>query len=432
MIYGPKMTAGVAAFLAAFGLGQGASGQTLNDALSQAHNYNPALESQFQNLEIARERVLEARAGRMPEVNLDASYGYQSTDTTRPVILPEGVELITDQPVYSAELSAELPLYTGGGVSAGIREAKAGRSAAELQYDAAVQSLTLDVVTAYMDVITGREAIRIRDNSLNLLRQQLVATQDRFDVGVVTRTDVALAEARLEGGRAELQRTQAQLEAANANYIFLVGASPGELTRPVTAPAVPASFDEALTMALADNPSLQALIFADRSAAEAIDVARGPLRPSLALVGIASVQETLDDNFEDTSVSALVTGSVPLYERGVARSQLRQAKLLREQARLDLDNARRQVRADLATAWFGRLAAQSAITASQRQVVAAEIAYEGAQEELSVGNRTTLDVLDQEQELLDARLTLLEAERDFYVATFQLLAATGGLGTDVR
>lgn len=422
----------VAICAATVGGGTMVSAQTVTEAVRQAHENNPELESQFQDLEIARERVSEARAGRMPEVNLEAGYGYQVTDTTRPVILPPGIELITEQPVYNAELSAELPLYTGGSVSAGIRQAKAGRSAAELQYDAAVQSLTLNVVTAYLDVVTGREAIRIRQNSLNLLSQQLRAALDRFEVGVVTRTDVALAEARVEGGRAELLRTQAELEAANATYVFLVGDIPGDLVRPGTPPPVPTSFDDALTIALSENPDLQALVFADRSAADGVDVARGPLRPSLALVGTATVQETLDDNFEDTAVTALVTGSVPLFERGVARSQLRQSKLLRQQARLDLDNARRQVRASVATAWFGRLAAESAITASQRQVAAAEIAYEGALEELSVGNRTTLEVLDQEQELLDSRLTLLEAERDFYVATFELLAATGGLSADVR
>ena len=147
----------------------------------------------------------------------------------------------------------------------------------------------------------------------------------------------------------------------------------------------------------------------------------------MELVGTAQVEETFDDNFRDTSVSAVARGSIPLYEGGVVRSQTKTAKLQRERARTDLENARRQVRASLAQAWFGRLAAERSIEASKRQVAAAEIAYEGAQDELAVGVRTTLDVLDQEQQLLEARLALVEAERDFFVATHQVLRATGDL-----
>lgn len=403
----------------------GAAAQTLGDALRQAELNNPQLEAQRQARAIAGERVSEARSERRPEISVSGSYGYQSVDTNRPQF--PGVEFITEQPVANAELEAVLPLYTGGQISAGIRQARAGESAADAQLEAVRQDLNLQVLTAYLDVLTDRRRIEIRENSVALLEAQAVAAADRFEVGVVTRTDVALSEARREGGRAALAGAQAALEASEATYTFLVGMDAGSLAPPPPTPSVPETIEAAVDAALRDNPNLEALIFAVRSADEAIDVSAGSLKPSVAIVGTASVQETFTDNFRDESVTALLTATVPLFERGVVKSQVRQARLERDQARFELENARRQIRASIAQAWYGRIAAEQSIAASDRQVAAAEIAYEGALEELEVGTRTTLDVLDQEQDLLEARLSLVEAERDFYVATGQLLNAMGQL-----
>ena len=207
---------------------------------------------------------------------------------------------------------------------------------------------------------------------------------------------------------------------------------------------IPETFELALQSALADNPDLKALREAERAAEQGVRAAKGETRPSLSIVGSASVQETFDqeataisptmgiitlppDNYRDTQLRVLAQGTVPLFQGGVLRSRVRAARLEREQARNQTLNAERQITASIAQAWYTNIAAEQAITASERQVEAAEIAYEGAQEELSVGTRTTLDVLDQEQQLLEARLGLINARRDAYVATHQLLRATGKL-----
>jgi outer membrane protein len=321
-----------------------------------------------------------------------------------------------------------MPLYTGGRIDAGIRQAEAGISASEAQLSAAVQTLMLDVVTAYSDVLRDRETIKIRENSVALLSEQVRAAKDRFDVGVVTRTDVAQAEARLEGAVAGLSGAEAQLEASEAGYEFLVGQPAGALAPLPETPVLPETFDAALAIAIAENPDLLALRDNERVAREAVEAARGEMRPSVSIVGTAGYQENFEDNFEDTSVAALAQATIPLYQGGRVSSSVRQAKLQASQARLQTQNAERQVRAQVAQSWFATLAAERAIIASERQVEAAEIAYEGAKEELAVGVRTTLDVLDQEQQLLEARLGLITARRDFYVASYQLLRSMGRLG----
>ena len=278
----------------------GASAQTFDDALREAVRNNPQLESQRQEQALARERISEARSQRLPDVTLSGEIGYQSVDTTRPFAIGVG-----DQPVGSAQLEAVVPVYTGGQITAGIRQAKAGKSASDAQYQAAYQNLTLQVLTTYLDVITARESVVIRENSVDLLREQARAASDRFDAGVVTRTDVALSDARLEGGRAALAGAEASLESTEALFEFLVGAKPTELIRPIVEPVLPDQFDDALQIALLENPQIEALEYAERAASEEVKRVEGGLKPSLSIVGNASVQETFTDNFRDTSVSAL-------------------------------------------------------------------------------------------------------------------------------
>lgn len=414
--------------------------ETLTDAIETAFVSNPGLAAQRQASEVAQEGLTQARAARRPTVELSGSAGYETTDSNQAFS-----ELSTgDFPKASAQLQASLPIYTGGQIKAGIRQAEAGIGVADAQLEGVRQDLILQVVTAYVDVLRDREALTIRENSVNLLREQVRASQDRFDVGEVTRTDVAQSEARLEGSLAALAGGQAVLEGSLASYTFLVGTEPGMLVPVPDAPILPGSFEEALRIGLENNPNLEVLRYNERAAEQAVRAAQGALRPSVSIVGTAAAQETygidgtvnpltqfaLPDSFRDTSVSLFAQGSVPLYQGGANSSALRSAKLQREQARFLTLNSERQIRAQLAQAWFGNIAANRAIGASARQVEAAEIAYEGAQAELAVGVRTTLDVLDQEQQLLEARLNLIQAERDAYVAAHQLLRAMGTLSQE--
>lgn len=412
---------------------------TLQEALDQAFQTNPALGAQRADVGVAREQLNQARGARAPTVELSGSATFESLDSNQPIAFNTG-----ENKLASAQLRATLPVYTGGQIDAGIAQAQAGIMAADAQFDGVAQDLVLNVVTAYVDVLRDREAIRIRANSVALLQEQLRAATDRFDVGFATRTDVKQAEARLQGARASLAGAEAQLEASLSIYELFVGQPAGDLAAVPGAPALPVSFEASLQSALADNPDLQALRQAERAAEQAVKSAKGATRPNLSIVGSASLQETFDqeataisptmgiislpaDNYRDTQLRLMAQGSVPLFQGGILRSRVRAARLERDQARLQTINAERQITASVAQAWYANIAAEQAITASERQVEAAEIAYEGAQEELSVGTRTTLDVLDQEQQLLEARLGLINARRDAYVATHQLLRAMGKL-----
>lgn len=399
--------------------------ETLPEAIASAFATNPQLEIERYRTDIARQNLEVARGAGRPTVNFSATGGYEYVDSNSPMSFGLG-----DRPIATAQLQAIQPIYTGGRVSAGIRQAQAGISAADLGFSAARQDLILQVVTAYMDVVRDREAVNIRQNNVTVTGEQVRAASDRFDVGVVTRTDVAQAQARLEGARAALAGAEAALQGSEANYQYLTGLQAGDLAPPPPVPPLPASLAEALATASADNPSIAAAKEDLRAAEAAVDSARADGRAQVSLVGTAGVQETFGNNDQrDTSVSAIAQARIPILSGGVIKAQTESAKLRREQARRVVDNLETQVRAQVTQAWYSYEAALRSIEASRRQVEASEIAYEGAKEELSVGVRSTLDTLDQEQELFDARLALVAAERDAYVAAHNLLRATGALDT---
>ncbi|MBY9067527.1 TolC family outer membrane protein [Hyphomonas sp. WL0036] len=403
-----------------------AVGETLPEAISAAFSTNPQLEIERYSTEIARQNLQAARGAGRPTADLSATGGYQYVDTNSPFAFNLG-----DQPIATAQLQIIQPLYTGGKIAAGIRQAEAGINSADLGFQAARQDLTLQVITSYMDVVRDREAVSIRQNNVDVTGEQVRAAQDRFDVGVVTRTDVAQAQARLEGARASLAGAEATLQASEANYQFLTGMRPGDLAPPPPIPPLPANIDDAIASAIKDNPTI-ASARADLRAAEAgVDSAKADGRPQVSIVGAAGIQETYgqDSTVSNSSVSAIAQARIPLLTGGVVKAQTEGAKLRREQARRFVDSLETQVRAQVTQAWFSYEASVRAIEASRRQVEAAEIAYEGAQEELAVGVRSTLDALDQEQQLFEARLALVAAERDAYVAAHNLLRATGALGT---
>lgn len=410
-----------------------ASAQTLSEALEKAYEQNPQLQVQRTTTKLAEEQLALARAQGRSQVNLSGTVGIESVDSN--VINFFNADQFGERPTANAQLQATKPIYTGGRIKAGIRQAQAGVEAAGEQLSAARQDIFLQTVTTYVDVLRDRETVRIRGNNVTVLEQQVQAARDRFDVGEVTRTDVALSEARLEGAKANLAGAEAQLEASVAAYAFLIGIAPGDLAPAPPIPALPATVEEAIEQGLGDSPDINAARYAERAANEAVKVAYGQLKPQVSIVGTASAQETFDyQDFQggqrDTSVGAFAQASIPLFEGGLVRSQVRSAKLERSRARSQIDGLERQIRAQVAQAFYRYQASLKAIEASERQEEAAEIAYEGAKEELAVGVRTTLAVLDQEQELFEARLNVVNAERNAYVAAHQLLRAMGALSVD--
>ena len=397
-----------------------AQAQSLDETLALAELSNPRIEVGRSDAAIAEEALEEARAQGRVRVSVGGSAGFESIDTNRAFAFNAG-----ERPIGSANIEASRPIYTGGRISAGIRAAQAGIDAADFSLESVRQRTYLDAVSAFMNVRADREALTIRQNNVELLREQVRAANARFDVGVITRTDVALAEARLAGSLAGEAAARAQLEASEADFEAVAGVAPGDLPPPPPVPELPETLDASLGVALQTNPGLLAAREQVRAANEAIEAAEAEGRPTLEIVGSAGGQQDWDQDIYDTEVRALARGSIPIWQGGLVNSRVRSARLQRDRAQFEVDAAERDIRAGVASAWFGYIAAERSIEASRTQVEAAEIAFEGATQELAVGTRTTLDVLDSEQDLLDARLSLVTAERDAQIAAHSLLQVMG-------
>jgi len=297
------------------------------------------------------------------------------------------------------------------------------------------QIVLLNAVTAYMNLLRDSAILDLQRRNVEVLREQLRQTTDRFNVGEVTRTDVAQAESSLAAGRSSVLTAQANYTASVATYRQVIGSNPGKL-----APAMPVdrfsphALPTAISVGMATNPSVTAAQFNVDAAQDAVKVAEGALYPTL------SVQGNFTKNWLSTSslsvmeaynASVLGTLSVPIYQGGAEYSTIRQTKETLGQRRLDLDTARDSVRKSVVQAWGQLDAAKGNIEATHAQVQAAEIALNGVREEARVGQRTTLDVLNAQQTLVNARVAVVTAQHDRVVASYTLLAAVGRLSPQV-
>jgi outer membrane protein len=271
--------------------------------------------------------------------------------------------------------------------------------------------------------------VSLQRNNLQVLNEQLRATQDRFSVGEVTRTDVAQAEARVSRAISALNLAEANYNTSRANYAQIVGHPPGALSQPPSIDRLqPRSLDEALAIADAQHPAIQTAKYNEQAAIHGVDVSTGELLPTVSID--AGFSKDYDPGpTTKRGESAAITGrlTVPLYQRGEPSSRVRQSVQVRAQRRLELDLVRRQVRAAVISAWGQLDAAEAQIRSDQAQVSANEVALAGVREEAKVGQRTVLDVLDAEQELLDSKVALVTTRRNFVVASYALLSAIGHL-----
>ena len=426
------LTTAMSSVLAAPALAQ-ASRETLSDAVSSALANNPTILGQRKARSVADELLEQAKAGARPTLGLNGSYGSQEQDLGRTFTVG-GLTFPQDGRTERANvgLEARQSLYSGGTLTAQRKQAEAGVSGAEARLTGFEQQLVLDVVTAFVDVRRAEQELSIRETNVKSLKTQVQAATDRFDVGEVTRTDVAQAQARAAGSEAEFSASRAGLSAARAKFERLVGRPAVQLAEPPAAPQVPGSLEAAVALALADNPQVLTAKANEKAAEQAIKVAKGALLPKVGLVGNAGVIETYQDQtFRDTNFGLSAQVTVPIYQGGLASSKTRGARLEADQARYNRMATERAVTEQVTATWDALIAAREGITASRSRVTAAEIALEGAEQELAVGTRITLDVLDQERELLEARLGLVDAERQAYIATHQLLATTGRLEPEI-
>jgi len=397
-----------------------AAAETLAEAVALAYQTNPTLRAQRAQLRALDEGVIQARAGYAPRADLEGGAGYT-----------ENFEQNQGSGSLNARLGVSQPLYTGGRVAASVDNARADVLAGREQLRSVEASVLVNVIQAYADVRRFQEELRIRTENVAVLRRQLDETGARFEVGEITRTDVAQAESRLALSQANLAVSQANLANARANYARVVGQNPGELAPEPALPVLPATVDEAFVTAELENPSIRAADFATRSARARVRAARAQSAPSLSLGGSLSAFQApvgLDiDDVRQEQAQVSVNATVPLFTGGLNASRVRQALEDENRARFRVDETRREVLNNVAQAWNGLIAARAGLLANQEQVAAARVAFEGAQAEAQVGLRTTLDVLNAQQELRNAELLLVNARRDAYVSEAQVLAAMGRL-----
>ena len=399
--------------------------QTLEEALVVAYRSNPALQAERARLRAVDEEVPEALAGWRPTVEIAGDVGTSYSRTEGEGFYDSGSDTVAP---HGYGLSVVAPLYQGGRVPAQIESAENRVEAGRAQLRETEQTIMLDTVTAYMDVLRYRAEIELSRSSERVVRRQLQAAKDRLEVGEVTRTDVAQAEARLAQAGAERVAAEGGLMSARAYYRQVTGEAPGTLSWPEAPMALPETEEDALAAADSANPLIGAASFIARAAQADIETAAAALRPQVSIRGDFGQRFDSREQIDETTDASLkATVRVPLYQGGATNARIRQAKQLAAQRRLELDQTRRVVQEQVARAWRVLTATRAQIAAFESQVAATAVALDGVEQETRVGLRTTLDVLDAEQERFKAQINLVRAQREEIVAAYQLKSAVGAL-----
>jgi outer membrane protein len=424
MLKRSRALASVAIIAVTVGMGAPAWAETLQEAIALAYQTNPSLLAQRANQRALDESIVQARAGLRPQLDVTVNANYLRDYSDGPFVDP-------DSNSGSASIGVSQNLWTGGRVGHGITAAEAEILAGREDLREFEQSVLASVIQAYADVIRDAEILRIRQANLGVLQRQLEEASARFEVGEITRTDVAQSEARLAQSEADLANAQAQLSVSRAAYAAVVGQSPGDLAPMPVLPGVPSDFDSALDVALIDNPGVRSAGFNQRAAEANLAAARAEYLPSASINasygGSTSDLGRLADLTDDTQFRAGATVSVPLFTGGLTGSRVAQARERANAAQINVEFERRSTLQAVSSAYAQAISARSTMQAGEEAVRAATVAAEGVRQEAQVGLRTTLDVLNQELELRNAEVTLASARRNEYVAQANLLAAMGRL-----
>jgi outer membrane protein len=408
-----------------------AAAETLADAIAQAYDNNPTLQAQRATQRALDENYVQARSGWRPTVSLSASATYAETRTPR-AALRLGQQTIEEGNSGAATLTFAQPLWTGGRTAAAVSAANSDILQGRENLRRIEAQVLSNTVQAYADVRRDQESLRIQQENVGVLQRQLEESQARFDVGEITRTDVAQSQARLAASQAQLQNAQAQLAISRANYAAVVGHNPGDLQEePSLAYLLPNNVDDAFTVAEQNSPLLLAQQYAEQASRARVAGARAERMPNVSLqstlrYGNAPV-EPFDRGLFDREFQAAVGVTVPLFSGGLTSSRIRQAIERNNADRITVETQRRAVLQTVTQFWNQLIAARANIGSTAEQVRAATIAAEGVRQEQQVGLRTTLDVLNAEQELRSAQLSQVNARRDEYVAASTVLAAMGRL-----
>lgn len=409
-----------------------ADARTLQEALAITYASNPALQAQRALQRATDENVPAALSGWRPTVSVTANAGYADSATiARNAGLDtvnSGIANAGNRGTNTETLTVSQPLYRGGATRAGTNKAENQVMSQRATLLAAEQTAFQNAVNAYVQVIQAQRTLELNTNNEQVLARQLQATQDRFRVGEITRTDVAQAEAALAGAKAQRQTAQGNLETARSAYRQVVGELPDTLIEPQPLKLPKATMDLAREMAEKNNPTVVAALFADAAAKDNVDVQYARLMPTLSFQG--SYGRTVDVTSKNVTVrtnQALLVANVPIFQGGVEYAAIRQAVQQQQQSRKALEDARRTAVQQLTTAWQTYLATKETITSTREAIRSNEIALEGVQREAIVGSRTTLDVLNAEQTLLISRTTLVTNLAGLVTASYQVAGAVGRL-----
>ncbi len=404
-----------------------AQADTLADALARVHASNPTIAAARAGLDATEAGIGIARADGMPKLRIDGEYDRFVRRSVNAFTAPDRA--------FSAQATLDVPLFAGGRVRNAVSAAKAGAQAGRADLAATEAEVFVDAVGAYMDVIRDTAIVGLDSNNVAVLEAELRAARKRFEVGDITRTDVAQSDARLALARGKLRTAEAELDASRQDYQRIIGKLPEALEPPPPLAGLPATSEAAVDIALANNPDLEAAKRQAKAADYDVRAALAERMPKVSAFGTGNYNDyfgTLGGagnpiGLAQTETTATVglRGSLPIFQGGGTGARIAQARARRTQSGDKVELAERAVVADAQTA-FSRYAAAKAVIESSRTAVSAnELAVRGVRAEQTVGTRDVLDVLNAEQELLDARVNLVTAERDAYVRGFALLAAMG-------
>lgn len=411
------------------GLPQRAQSQSLIQALSTTYNSNPDLLAGRALLRQTDESLAQAVANWRPRVSLSLNFN-KNIDANYPMLAPGVPQTPTFGTLNGKSTTLQLtqPLFLGGTTVANTKQAQANIQAQRAALMNTEQTVLLTAVTSYADVIRDIGIADARRNNVSVLTQQLDATRERFRVGELTITDVSQAEARLELARAELVQAETQVRISEAAFQRTIGMKPGKLGEIPLVGGLPASEEEAVAIAMDSGPNPTNAQYLITAASYGVNSAVGALLPQVNLVGTLQQQfdvQVIGDRFYNYILG--VTATIPIYQGGGEWSKIRQAKELVGQRRNALDSARRLAAENTIRAWRQLDSSRSRVTSFEAQVRANEVALNGVRQEALVGSRTTLDVLNAEQELLNSQVNLIQARRDVQVFYYGVLNNIGRL-----
>jgi outer membrane protein len=405
--------------------GRDAQAETLADALVSAYNHSGLLDQNRALLRAADEDVVTALSTLRPVLRWSASLTQNFGRIRTSGLFSNTTE--NDDTTAAIALIGELVLYDFGARQFRAEAAKETVLATRHALVDIEQQVLLRAIAAYMGVIEASEFVALRDNNVRLLTQELRAARDRFEVGEITRTDVSLAEARLAEARSGQAAAQGDLLRAIEEYRNVVGRAPGKLTQPPGLPDVGSDVDAAKALAVRTHPNILSARHQVKAADLLTSAAGSDMMPTVNLTGQISIQENLrDSDFNRVGSIGLQAGQI-IYQGGALSAAERQARARKDAQRANLHVVRHNVQQDVGNAYASLSSVQAQLAASERQVRAATIAFRGVREEAALGARTTLDVLDAEQSLLDAQSLQVSARANLYVAAYNVLAARGQL-----